>query len=213
MLKRCENYFIIKTMKKLFAILLMMPLLICCKSKEEKALALINDEMFQTLYDYDSYQPVQTTVDSAFSSIYRDSLAVKYALRISVLKEYSEKSINEARKYIDQAKIYAGSYYNQDTYQDYRDKAIKATVDAENYIDMMVLWQDSIKNINDSFTPEFVGWEAIHKFRCKSKGGDALLSKYVYVFDKDFNRIIHSENAEGELDIQIKEIITDAINK
>lgn len=51
---------------------------------------------------------------------------------------------------------------------------MKATADAISYINMVALYQDSIKNINDSFTPEFVGWEAIHKFRCKSKGGDAL---------------------------------------
>lgn len=40
-----------------------------CKSKEEKALEAIKDEMFKTLYDFESYQPVETKIDSAFLSI------------------------------------------------------------------------------------------------------------------------------------------------
>lgn len=37
-----------------------------CKSKEEKALEIIKNEMFKTLYDFESYQPIETKVDSAF---------------------------------------------------------------------------------------------------------------------------------------------------
>jgi PBP1b-binding outer membrane lipoprotein LpoB len=33
-----------------------------CKSKEEKALEAIKDEMFKTLYDFESYQPVETKI-------------------------------------------------------------------------------------------------------------------------------------------------------
>lgn len=37
-----------------------------CKSKEEKALEIIKNEMFKTLYDFESYQPIETKIDSAF---------------------------------------------------------------------------------------------------------------------------------------------------
>ena len=188
-------------------------LFMSCETKEEKALTLIDEKMFQTLYDYDSYQPVETVVDSAFSSVYRDTLAVTYALYISALQEHLEKTVDEINKNLDRAKIYVGSYYSQDIYQEYINKAISSKDVAEICIDRMKLYEDSIRIISDSFIPEFIGWEVMHRFRCKSKGGSALLSDFVYLFDKDFNEIVYYEDTEDELTVKIKKIITDALTK
>lgn len=46
-----------------------------CKSKEDKALALIDKQMFSSLYDYESYQPIGTQIDSAFNVVeYNDEI-------------------------------------------------------------------------------------------------------------------------------------------
>lgn len=37
-----------------------------CMSKEEKAAQLINTEMSKTLYDFDSYEPIETKVTEAY---------------------------------------------------------------------------------------------------------------------------------------------------
>lgn len=198
-------------MKKILLLFLMFPLFIGCKSKEEKALNLINDNMFKTLYDYDSYQPVETTIDSAFTNIYMDSLAIKYAIRISALRKYSEKTLDEVKTYLERAQIYKGSYYSQDTYQEYIDKAIRAKDQSVEYINRWALYEDSIKTISNNLAPEFIGWRAKHKFRCKSKGGNALLANYLYIFDQDLKQIIYSEDMEDELEIKIKKIIDNSI--
>ena len=49
-----------------------------CKSKEDKALEVIKNQMFQTLYDFESYQPIETKIDSAFLSIYTDSAIIRH---------------------------------------------------------------------------------------------------------------------------------------
>lgn len=38
-----------------------------CKSNEQKAAALIKDYMFKNLFDYESYEPIETSIDSAYN--------------------------------------------------------------------------------------------------------------------------------------------------
>ena len=78
-------------MKK--TLLSFLALLLClsftqCKSKEDKANELIKDYMFKNLYDFDSYQPIETKIDSAFHTIYNDSSAIHYAFRRSKKVRY-----------------------------------------------------------------------------------------------------------------------------
>ena len=62
-------------------------LFVQCKSKEDKANELIKDYMFKNLYDFESYQPIETTIDSAFHTIYNDSTALYYAYSILFSEE------------------------------------------------------------------------------------------------------------------------------
>lgn len=56
-----------------------------CKSKEDKALEVIKNQMFQTLYDFESYQPIETKIDSAFLSIYTDSAIIRHGyIKVSI---------------------------------------------------------------------------------------------------------------------------------
>lgn len=55
----CGKY---KSMKKLISLLLLIPLLLSCKSNEDKVNELIRNHMFQTLYDYQSYEPILTEI-------------------------------------------------------------------------------------------------------------------------------------------------------
>ena len=65
-------------MKKVLFLLVAIIALVGCKSKEEKAAEMIKKELFKTLYDFDSYQPIETKVDSAFYSAYTDSMVLKH---------------------------------------------------------------------------------------------------------------------------------------
>ena len=38
-------------------------MLVGCQSREEKAAELIKQEMFKTLYDFESYEPIETKID------------------------------------------------------------------------------------------------------------------------------------------------------
>ena len=69
-------------MKKILFLMAITIMLVGCQSREEKAAELIKQEMFKTLYDFESYEPIETKIDSAFTSIYSDTLALLYANKV-----------------------------------------------------------------------------------------------------------------------------------
>lgn len=54
-------------MKKVSVLALLLVLLVSCSSNEDKANRLIKKEMKKTLFIADSYEPVETQLDSAFA--------------------------------------------------------------------------------------------------------------------------------------------------
>lgn len=88
-----------KTNLTLFFVAILLGLsLVQCKSNEEKALELIHEQMFKTLFDFESYQPVETKIDSAFHTPYNDSLNLTYAVFCSVARERFDDYLKKSRK-------------------------------------------------------------------------------------------------------------------
>lgn len=70
--------------------------LLGCNSIEKKAEKLINEKMFNTLYDYQSYEVIKTSINEVFTSIKSDSI------RIGLAKEYVlNKDLHEKEKMTD----------------------------------------------------------------------------------------------------------------
>lgn len=66
-------------MKQTFLLLFFPILMVACQSKEEKAAELIKNELSKTLYDFESYSPIETTVTEAKLSVYTDTVCWKKA--------------------------------------------------------------------------------------------------------------------------------------
>ena len=186
-----------------------------CKSKEEKALEIIKNEMFKTLYDFESYQPIETKIDSAFLSAYTDSVIIKHGY---ILNEFL-KDANEALKEIKEANrdmgIWSDSYSSYGREQNYeaKEKADKGLKKANLYIEIMNAQSDTIKQLVQNIKPDFYGWKVTHKFRCKTKGGNSTIGDYIYYFDKNVKNIIYQEDTEDEDLVKIKNLIKEAIEK
>lgn len=186
-----------------------------CKSKEEKATELIKQEMFKTLYDFESYQPIETKVDSAFTSIYTDSTILSHAYIVKQLLIDVDKCLNEIREAKSTMDIWGDSYsslsktkYN-DAYEKYKENLEKA----QSYIKVVNSSIDSIKILASDFRVGFCGWKVTHKFRCKTKGGNPDIGNYIYIFDKDMKNIIHKEDQDDEALLELKKTIKEAISE
>lgn len=166
-----------------------------CKSKEDKANELIKDYMFKNLYDFESYQPIETKIDSAFHTIYNDSTALYYAYTIL----YADKKIDELKddyEYIkSRVDIWCDGYSYYSSYSN--NKCQECLDEAQKNLDEQFFWLTTVDNYSDSLfilnekiNKEFIGWQVTHDFRCKTKGGNPDIGHYVFVMDKDVKTII-----------------------
>lgn len=186
-----------------------------CKSKEEKALEAIKDEMFKTLYDFESYQPVETKIDSAFLSIYTDSTILKHGYVSSAILDEVNTTLEEVKDGNRTAKIWSDSYssYGREQYNEAREKAEKGLKKLDIYFEAINAHYDTIRQVAQNINPDFYGWKVTHKFRCKTKGGNSTLGTYIYIFDKKIKNIIYKEDTEDEELTTVKGLIKEAIEE
>lgn len=201
-------------MRKILSFLFVFLLLCSCQSREEKVTELIKQEMFKTLYDFESYEPIETKIDSAFTSIYTDSIIKSYAYIARAFLDDVEENLDKIKDDRNTMEIWSDSYsslgrskYNE-ALKNYGERLDKT----KRYMEVVNNYMDSIKIISSNFKPEFYGWKASHKFRCKNKGGNFDLGNYIYVFDKKMNSIIYKEDIDDDSNNKIRNIIDEAIN-
>lgn len=190
-------------------------LFVACKSKEEKANELIKIELNKTLYDFSSYEPIETIVDSAFTSIYRDSLILSHAYKVQACLELLKEQIAEVDSEISIAEIWSDSYssYGRKKFNEAREKAQTSLDNAIFYAQKMEEEKTLLKTEIDKFESTFCGYQAKHKFRCKTKGGYFDLADYLYIIDENFGKILSVSRLDDEDFDKIKELIDEVKNE
>ena len=197
----------------LFIVVSATMLLSGCKSKEEKANELIKDDMFKVLYDFASYEPIETNIDSAFTSVYTDSIITRHAYFIKIAIEKADEYLDEMKDARKTMEIWSDGYssYSNSRYYEAKNKFNEHLEKAKACTNMVTLHSDSIKDRANFIKKEFCGWKATHKFRCKTKGGSPDIGNYEYIFDKDFKEIINKEDLDDKDYTKIKELINEVL--
>lgn len=203
-------------MRKVVCTSLLVVFSICllgCKSKEEKSAELIKNELSKTLYDFESYQPIETRVTDAKVCIYNDSTC----WRMGATLAYGMQQVVECREKMDNAKehmsiwgspSYYSSSYSDNQYYKYRGEYMDAL--SEMTAGLIVCktlaeaLKDTVANLDTSMV---IGWEVFHDFRCKTRGGSPEIGHYRYIISKDFKTIILCEDTEGKLDKRTREAL------
>ena len=176
-------------MKKLILSLIIIALcLVGCMSEEDKANELIKKELFKTLYDFESYEPIETIIDSSFTTIYRDSVIMSYAYIKQVYSDLIDEEIEEIKDIGSSMEVWVGS---RSSYGRSKIKKLKERV---------------LKEIN-AFTPSYVGIQAKHKFRAKNKVGNFTIGNYLYIFDDKLTKVISVINLDDNEEEKIQKII------
>ncbi len=185
-----------------------------CKSKEEKAEELIKNDLYKTLYDFASYEPIETKVDSAFSSIYRDSIILHFAYLNKAYLDKANEYLAEMKNANSSLQIWSDSYssYGRAQYDEAKEKYQENLDLAKICLDKMKENNDSIKQRATKISKEFVGWKVTHKFRCKTKGGNSTIANYLYITDPDIKKITFSQDLDDESFTEITNLIDEAMN-
>ena len=195
-------------------LILSLGLLAGCKSKEEKAAELIKTELSKTLYDFDSYQPIETIVKEAKATPYNDSLCWAKAGVLAIgMEQYIEKA-NEATNSVERAQLWGAPTYYSSSYSDrnyykYLEECRNAISEANLNAMLCNLIADSLANIIQQLdTTAIIGWEVQHSFRCKTRGGSPEIAHYRYVVDKKFKNVLLREDSESETDKHVRDALS-----
>lgn len=190
-----------------------------CKSKEEKAADLIKSELSKTLYDFASYEPIETTVTEAYHTAYNDSACFRMSLAIAYgLNKVSEYT-DEAKEAMEHAEIWGAPDYYSSSYSDsqyYKYKREAEEKQAKAYTALIIVkkmgleLQDSINKLNQD---NIIGWDVRHRFRCKTRGGNSTIGDYRYIISSDFKTVILYEDTDDQDYKNARDVIEIAINK
>lgn len=202
----------------LFIIMASAILLSGCKSKEEKAAELIKDELSKTLYDFDSYQPIETIVIEAKANAYNDSACWRRGAALAYGMQKMVEYINQASEAKDHMDIwgepsYYSSSYSDRQYYKYKRERDEAMDKAQQ---IGLLCKNIASEIKDSVsyldTTMVIGWEVSHRFRCKTRGGNSTIGDYRYIIDKDFKNVLLREDLDDDDDKHVREAIESALS-
>ena len=147
----------------------------CSPSPEKKAEALIKDAVLKNLVLPDTYQPVETILDSAFTP-FQDPRAVSAFLELYE----NEQKIGVVEEQIKHAKssmsLWSGPYmtaYGRNQYQQAKEEydSYQSTYEAlTNKREQIINDASAIFNVE----PEFIGYYAHHRFRANNNEGATI---------------------------------------
>lgn len=185
----------------------------CNNSPIDKANTLIKEECLKNLLKADSYDPVETKIDSAFtpydSPTFHEKV-MELAKLNQAIQEYDEK----AKQAKSSMTIWEHPYdaYSRNQYQEDKEEYEEYT-EKRNLAEKRV--QKIANGIKDMMQkePEFIGFKAIHRFRANNNAGQTLMGNTYYLFDKDLSQIIVSYDMDSEDFLMIQQIIQQIIDE
>lgn len=186
-----------------------------CTSREEKVAETIKNEMFKTLYDFESYQPVETKIDTLRRDMYGDTLIFDNVFLLDAVYDEITKAKEEFDEQKNIAEIYVPTYYSS-SYNDKKFEAarekMKIKIDEmKTYSNILDSLQTEIKSLEKKCDKRQYGWFVTHKFRCKTKGGNSTLGTYYYLMDDNCEKIIRKFDEDKMTLEQYKSWIDEAL--
>lgn len=177
-------------MKKCTIILVSTIFLISCNtSKEDKVNGLIAEGVKKTLIFPDSYDPIETKIDSAFSPVDDPEfidLCVKIGEMATDIMQY-EAEMEQAQTTMA---IYSSRSSNFEKNQ--FDKAKNNYNHIKNILDG---YKKNIENLTKNkvgiidTNRTFVGYKAVHTYRAQNNAGQLTINKSFFYFDKEIKAI------------------------
>lgn len=183
-------------MKKLFFIATIL-MAACTMSLDKKADSLIQDEMKKTLFHPDSYDPVETVVDSAFAPNDDPALFEKMGKFAQIAGEI-ESLEEEASHYKSTIAIWSGPYidaYGKQQKEEAQSKLDKVNSEIERLTSKGIKIGDEIKSTLNT-KRKFIGFKANHSYRAQNNMGNVLMGRSLFIIDEKLEKVLFSCESE-----------------
>ena len=189
--------------KLLFLVIVIAVFASCNNSPESKANDLIKEEMQKPLYHVESYDPVETIVDSAFSP--KDDPELIGLLRdLSELSRDLENYESKAKRAKSSMAIWSGPYqseYDRVQYNEKKDEYDEASAKADKIKEKgRKLYANIYSKLKAQ--PKFIGFKAIHRYRAQNNAGQTVFGNTAFIIDDKFEKVLFSCEEEDYKQIQ-----------
>ena len=178
-------------MKKVIGfILCLMVLGACSRTQEEKANLLIKEDIQKVLVKPDTYEPIETKLDSAFAPYETPEFmenTLKCVQLFMKIKEYKEK-IKVAKSMMTIYEDNLGFPYFKNEYNEYKAEYKEATNKRNEIEKRLKRSGRKLKELVNA-KREFIGYKTMHHYRADNNAGNTVLGTGFYLFDKDINTI------------------------
>jgi len=167
----------------------------CGPSKEEQAQEMAANHLKGVLYHFDSYEPLQTKVDSSFVSLSTDKEAIDLTLDMLKLFQSAQEYTNKIERAESSMEMWfpdgyssayrKGKYRRAKEERDNNQRLLDKT--KERIQNQFFKIKNRQSNLKDG---TFDGWKVYHKF--KSLNGTAtvdLFGEYIFFCNDEFNEI------------------------
>ena len=178
---------------------------------KDKAKVKIKEYVCSNLYIPESYDPVETTVDSAFYSYLTDYDCLKAAEELIDLR----RDYNNAQSNYDEAVNNIRTFGGSGVFRHFsveRDEAKKTIEETKPKIEKC---ESTIKNRDTSHDGQFIGWFVYNRYRAKTNSNIVSFGEALLLFDKNMDkwnlRYNIEKDSKGNLD-ELKSIMEELLN-
>ena len=161
-------------MRQTVLILCILPFLFgCMQTREQRGAEIAKSEMLKRLYYADSYEPIETRIDSAYTSVYTDLSVIRAAHDLIDLNAEEKKELLQ-RQY-NYAKTSAARWSDNRRWSSFaREKYRQAKEEMDDCANQLKELDEEIKvkmnyireHANAIIEHQFCGWNIYHRFRC-----------------------------------------------
>lgn len=181
-------------MKKLFLFLVGFVILVSCNnSPEDKANTLIKKELNKVLYHAETYDPVETVLDSAFYPKDSPELYEKMEVLTKLSLDLEEQQVR-AKSAKSSMALWDSPYqsaFGKNQYNEYKDEYEKASEEVATLIsELAPKMQEFSAMLNEK--PRFIGFKAFHTYRAQNNGGNVDFGHTYFLFDPKIENVLYS---------------------
>lgn len=165
----------------------------CNKSPEDRANALIEEEIKKVLFHPETYDPTETQVDSAFTP-FDDPVFYEKTVQLCKLILSIDEHDRNMKRIKSLMNIWSGPYqsaFSRNKYQEAKDeyeenaqKKKSAEIKVKKLVDELKIMVDKER--------QFIGFKARHRYRANNNAGQTVFGEMKYLFDKNMKQIVAS---------------------
>lgn len=187
-------------MKKIaLLITLFLSLVSCVRTPEDKANSIIRERVKNSLFFPDSYEAIETVVDSAFAPkddpAFYDKALELYNLFVAV--EAYRGAADRAERVMN---VWKNPYLDglgQVNYKQSKKNFEKYSKQVEYYTAKIEKEKDYLQEVINAH-PRFIGFKVTHKFRAKTNSGDVLIGEKIFITNEEMTEILAGYDSDKE---------------